>query len=293
MTTGVRSLAPLLFLSLLAPGCKRPAPAADGSRYPLAGKVAEVDVAGRTITISHGDIPGFMPAMTMPFVVLEKDKASLEGVRPGDQVEATLVSRDSRFWLEGLTVVRKGTPDPNAAPPPPRVHVAEPGDPLPSVTLVDQDGRRFRLADLRGKALALTFIYTRCPLPDYCPLMMKNFQRAEALLVADPVLRAGSRLLTVSFDPQHDTPQLLRRFGAGFQVTDPPFTHWTLATGEAQAIRTLGEALELSYVEESRTFTHNLRTAVVGPDGKLRRLFRGNAWQPEELVAELRKAAAS
>ncbi len=292
MTARGRTLALLLFVSLLVPACKRSAPAADGARYPLAGKVVEVDVAGRTVTIAHGDIPGFMPAMTMPFVVLEKDAALLRAVGPGDEVTATLVSRDSRFWLEELSVVRKGTPDPNARPSS-RAREAKPGDALPDVALVDQDGRAFRLADLRGKAVALTFVYTRCPLPDYCPLMMRNFQRAEALLIADRELRERTRLLTVSFDPKHDTPAALRRFGVAFQQTQPPFAHWRLATGAPDAIRTLGQALELDYVEESQTFTHNLRTAVVGPDGRLRRLFRGNEWQPEELVAELRKAAAS
>jgi protein SCO1/2 len=290
MTTTRRVLQLALLVGLLMPACKGKAPAA-GPRYPLAGKVVDVDVAGRTITIAHGDIPGFMSAMTMPFVVLEKDAALLKGVGPGDEVTATLVSRDSRFWLEDLVVVRKGTPDPNAQPAP-HAHEAKPGDALPAVALVDQDGSAFRLGDLRGKAVALTFVYTRCPLPDYCPLMMRNFQRAESLLIADATLRERTRLVTVSFDPKHDTPEVLRRFGAVFQRTRPPFAHWTLATGDEDAIRTLGEALELSYVEESRSFTHNLRTAVVGPDGKLRRLFRGNAWKAEDLVAELRKAVS-
>jgi protein SCO1 len=286
-----RALALAFLASLLAASCKGKAPADGGQRYPLTGKVVEVDVAGRTITIAHHDIPGFMPAMTMPFVVLEKDAASLAGVGPGDEVTASLVSRDSRFWLERLTVVRKGAPEPDERRASP-VHQAKEGDALPAVALVDQDGRSFRLADLRGKAVALTFVYTRCPLPDYCPLMMRNFQRAEALLLAEPALAARTRLLTLSFDPRHDTPQVLRRFGAGFQATSRPFTHWTLATGDEDAIRALGQALELSYVEESQSFTHNLRTAVVGPDGKLRRLFRGNGWSPEELIAELRKAAS-
>ena len=171
---------------------------------------------------------------------------------------------------------------------------ARPGDVLPSVALVDQDGSSFRLADLRGKAVALTFVYTRCPLPDYCPLMMRHFAaRRVAARSRTPALRERTRLVTVSFDPKHDTPQVLRRFGAVFQETRPPFAHWTLATGDEDAIRTLGEALELTYVEESRSFTHNLRTAVVGPDGQARRLFRGNEWQPDELVAALRKAAVA
>jgi protein SCO1/2 len=290
MTTPQRAMRLVLFVCLLAPACKSQAPAAGGPRHPLAGKVVEVDVAGRTITIAHGDIPGLMPAMTMPFVVLEKDAALLKAMGPGDEVTASLVSRDSRFWLEDLVVVRKGTPDPNAKPAA-HAHQAKPGDALPAVALVDQDGRAFRLADLRGKAVALTFVYTRCPLPDYCPLMMRNFELAESLLIADATLRGRTRLVTLSFDPKHDTPEVLRRFGGVFQKTSQPFTHWTLATGKQDALRTLGEALELDYVEESQSFTHNLRTAVVGPDGKLRRLFRGNEWKPEELVAELRKAA--
>jgi protein SCO1 len=287
-----RSPFPLLALlaATLLPACRREAPPAAGNRYPLKGKVVEVDVANRKVTIAHEDIPGFMPAMTMPFVVLEKDAALLQGVSPGDEVTATLVALDSRYWIEDLVVVRKGAPDPNATP---RVHEAHPGDALPDVALVDQDGRPLRLADYGGKALALTFVFTRCPLPDYCPLMMRNFAAAHAALIADAGLAGRTHLLTVSFDTKHDTPEVLRAFGLPFQKTKPPFTHWTLATGTDEAIRALGGAVELDYVEESRSFTHNLRTAVLGPDGKLRRLFRGSDWTPEELVAELRAAAGA
>ena len=284
-------LLPLILLAVLAaPVCKREAPPAAGQRYPLKGKVVEVDIAGRTVTIAHEDIPGFMPAMTMPFVVLEKDAALLRGVGAGDEITAALVALDSRYWLEDLVVVRKGTPDPNATPGP---HAREPlpGDAMPDVALVDQDGKPLRLADYHGKAVALTFIFTRCPLPDYCPLVMKKFQAAQALLVKDATLAVRTHLLTVSFDTKHDTPDVLRAFGKPFQKTTPPFTHWTLATGKDEAIRRLGGALELDYVEENRSFTHNLRTAVLDAEGKLRRLFRGNEWTPEELVTELKAAA--
>jgi protein SCO1/2 len=162
---------------------------------------------------------------------------------------------------------------------------------MPDVALVDQDGKPLRLSDYRGKAVALTFVFTRCPLPDYCPLVMEKFQAADSLLVKDTRLAARTHLLTISFDTKHDTPEVLRAFGRRFQKTMPPFTHWTLATGKDEAIRTLGRALELDYVEENRSFTHNLRTAVLDAEGKLRRLFRGNDWTPEELVAELKAAA--
>jgi protein SCO1/2 len=256
------------------------------------GTVVEVDVAGRKVTVAHEDIPGFMPAMTMDFVVLEKDAALLEHVGPGDEITATLVAPDSRYWLEDLVVVRKGTPDPGATPRS-RAREAHPGDAVPDVALVDQDGHALRLSDYRGKAVALTFVFTRCPLPDFCPLMMKKFAAAHAALVKEPALAARTHLLTVSFDTAHDTPDVLRAFGKPFQRTTPPFTHWSLASGKDDAIRALGEALELDYVEENRTFTHNLRTAVLEPDGKLRRLFRGSDWTSEDLVAELKAAAGA
>jgi protein SCO1 len=291
--TGPRRLLPLcLLVALASPACRREAPALAGPRYPLQGKVVEVDVAGRRVTIAHGDIPGFMPAMTMPFVVLERDAALLRGVGPGDEITATLVAPDSRYWIEDLVVVKKGTPDPSATPGP-RPHEPQPGDAMPDVALVDQDGRPLRLADLRGKAVALTFVFTRCPLPDFCPLMMRQFAAAEAALTRDRGLAARTHLLTISFDTKHDTPDVLRAFGRPFQKTTPAFTHWTLASGTEEAIRALGGALELDYVEESRSFTHNLRTAVLDRDGRLQRLFRGNDWTPEELLAELRKAAGS
>ena len=286
-------LLPLILLAALAaPACKREAPPAAGQRYPLKGKVVEVDLANRKVTIAHEDIPGFMPAMTMPFVVLEKDTALLRGVEPGDEITATLVAPDSRYWLEELVVVKKGTPDPNATPAP-RAHEPHPGDTLPDVGLVDQDGKPLRLADYHGKAVALTFVFTRCPLPDFCPLMMKKFAAAHASLAKDAALASRTHLLTISFDTKHDTPDVLRAFGKPFQKTAPPFTHWTLATGKDEAIRALGGALELDYVEENRSFTHNLRTAVVDREGKLQRLFRGNEWTPEELVAELKAAAGA
>jgi protein SCO1/2 len=287
----------ILSLALLAPlalaACRREAPAPGGAaRYPLKGKVVEVDAANRRVTIAHQDIPGFMPAMTMPFALLEKDAALLQGVFPGDEITATLVVPDSRYWLEDVVVVKRGTPDPNAAPVP-RSPEAHPGDALPDVSLVDQDGKPLRLADYRGKAVALTFVFTRCPLPDFCPLMMAKFAAAQAALAREPDLAARTRLLTVSFDPDHDTPDVLRAYGAPFQKTRPPFAHWALATGKEEAVRALGEALELDYVEENRSFTHNLRTAVLDREGKLRRLFRGSDWTAEELVAELKAAAGA
>jgi protein SCO1/2 len=283
---------PFLLCAILAAGCG-PAPSDTGGKsYPLEGTVVAVDTAERKVTIAHEEIPGFMPAMTMPFVVLEKDAALLEHITPGDEVTARLVVPDSRYWLEDLVVVKKGTLDPNATPPP-EPHALHPGDAVPDIALVNQDGHAIRLSDYRGRALALTFIFTRCPFPDFCPLMMAHFAAAHAALVADEDLRARTHLLTVSFDTEHDTSEILRAYGAPFQKTEPPFTLWELGSGTEEAIRTLGGELGLDYVEEERSFIHNLRTAVIDTEGKLHRLHRGNDWTPDELVADLRAAAGS
>ncbi len=288
-----RLFLPILVLVAFAPCACRHEAAPAGKRYPLAGKVVEVDAADREVTIAHGDIPGFMPAMTMPFVVLPKDAPLLQHVGPGDEITATLVAADSRYWLEDLVVARKGTPGPGAAPGA-RVREPQPGDAIPDVALVDQDGRPLRLSELRGKAVAVTFVFTRCPMPDFCPLLMKNFAAAQAaLLERGKDVTARTRLLTVSFDPAHDTPEVLRAFGQPFQKTSPPFTHWRLATGKDAAIRELGGSLGLDYVEESASFTHNLRTAVLDREGRLRRLFGGNEWTVDDLVAELAAAAGA
>jgi protein SCO1 len=280
----------LALATLLTPACRGKAADPRGApRYPLRGRVVSVDLAERKITLAHEEIPGFMPAMTMPFVVLEKEAVLLPNVAPGDEITASLVVPDSRYWIEDLVVVKKRTID-QSAPPRPEAREPQPGDLLPDVSLVDQDGEAFHLSDYRGRALALTFVFTRCPFPDFCPLMMKNFAAAEAALLADERLRARTRLLTVSFDPGHDTPAVLRAWGGPYQKSRPPFTHWTLATGSVEAISTLGGALSLDSVEEDGTFTHNLRTAVVDPEGRLLRLYHGNDWTPDALVADLERA---
>lgn len=285
-----RSTLLLVIPGFLLTGCHRKAPDASSPRYPLKGRVVAVDPDRREVTIAHEDIPGFMPAMTMPFVVRGEDALLLKTLSPGDEVTAQLVVPDSRYWIEDLVVVKKGTP--SAAAGHAVVHpLPKPGDPMPDVTLVNQDGRKLRLADYRGRTLALTFVYTRCPLPDFCPLMMKNFAAVHAALVADSRLRAKTHLLTVSFDPVHDTPPVLRAYGKPYQKTDPPFTQWELATGTVGAIRTLGDALDLDYEEEEGSFVHSLRTAVVDPEGRLFRLHTGNDWTPDQLVRELREAS--
>jgi protein SCO1 len=267
---------------LVLGGC---APRLEGRRHELTGQVLAVSPERQEIVIRHQAIPGFMPAMTMPFAV--KDKGLLEGRVPGDLVRATLVVTDTNAWLERLT--RTGFAA-LASPAP----VAEPGalrtgDLVPDVALVDQDGKARHFAEWRGHAVALTFIFTRCPLPDFCPTLDKSFARLQEQVKADKALAANVRLLTVSFDPEHDTAAVLLKHAARLGA-DPEM--WAYVTGKVAAVDAFGRHFGLSVERKGRDdgLTHNLRTAVVDPAGRLVRVWRGSDWAPEEMVAELRKS---
>jgi protein SCO1/2 len=204
-------------------------------------------------------------------------------------ITATLVVKANESWIENVNVVRYE--------PPPDLPIAIPkearvGESVVDVLLEDQDGKPLHLSDYRGHPLALTFIYTRCPLPEFCPRIMKNFQELERAIEDDPDLRKGARLLSISFDVEFDRPEVLNAFGSAF-VKDRgqgPFARWKLATGTKEAIDRLGRYFGLVFFKEDGQFTHSLVTVVIGPDGKLARELSGNDWTPEEALAAMREA---
>ncbi len=259
--------------------------------YPLKGVVVSVDRAGGKVTLKHEAVPGYMDAMTMPFAVDEKK--ILDDLKPGDTVEAKLLVGVRSSHLEGIVVSRPpGTPVvetiPAAGP------YGKPGDAAPRTRLVDQDGKAFSLPDFKGEAVAVTFIFTRCPLPDFCPRMNLNFSEVERLLAADPKLYAKTRLLSVSFDPAFDTPAVLKAFREPFLkgVPDVVPGHWRFATGTLENIKEFAGFFGLTYLKTGEQFVHSLATAVIAPDGTLYSMRRGNDWEAKELVEDLRAAAA-
>ena len=254
--------------------------------YPLQGVVVAVDRESREITIKHDDIPRFMPGMTMPFKV--RDARLLEARVPGDLVKGTLVVEGADAHLR--TLERTGT----APVPPPSTPTAptglEPGELVPDASFTDQQGTTRRLSDWRGLALAVTFIYTRCPLPNYCPLMDQHFKIIQDRVKSDDRLRGRVRLLSVSFDPAYDRPAVLdaraRQLGA-----DPAL--WSFVTAPATEIERFARQFGVSIARDNASaqeIVHNLRTAVVASDGTLSTVLRGNEWTPGELLEELRKA---
>lgn len=243
----------------------------------------KVDAAQRKVTLAHESIPNYMGAMTMEFAV--KEAWAFQALAPGDRLSGTLVVDGARTWIEGVSVSK--TPSASTVPagawtPP------APGTPLPDVALVDQDAKPLAWARFRGQPLVLTFIYTRCPLPDYCPLMMQRFAALEKATAADPAL-ANVRLLAITVDPKYDTPAILRAFGDRYKRSP----RWTLATGEPADIKRLAAFFGLDYFEEDGQIMHALRTAIVDARGGVYKVFEGNSWTVDEIVRELKTLPAS
>jgi protein SCO1 len=277
----------LLWLAIIPSAC-RPRRSANEKRYPIKGKVIAVDQTDRTATISHEDIVGYMPAMTMPFKI--KSDADLEMLKPGDDLTGTLVIDDLASWVEVASIVEgPSLPSTIDVPGEPK-----PGTEVPDFGLVNQDGKRIHLAQYRGKLLLLTFVYTRCPQPDQCTLMSNNFAAIDLALQKQPETYDKTHLLTISFDPDYDTPKVLRSYGASHtgRYSDETFQHWEFATGSKDEVKGIAQFFGLRYFHDTESddeqVIHSMRTAIVGGDGKVLKLYRGNQWKPEEVLSELR-----
>lgn len=291
----MRLLIIVTLMAFLLIGCQ---PAANNSelssakRYPFKGKVVSVDRNAKKASIAHEEIPGYMAAMTMDFPIHED--WVWDDLTPGSEINAELVVDNKAkepFWLEKIGIV--AAPDPNR-PVPTDTRFAQIGKPVPDFTLTDQDGKKFSIKDYRGKALALTFIYARCPLPDYCIRMSMHFSDVANFLKNEPELKDKIRLLSISFDPENDTPEKLRQYGEGYlgKQGTPDFSIWKLAVGSDAEVRKIATFFALEYKTDENNkaqINHNLRTAVIAPDGTVTRIFAGNEWTPAELLAELKR----
>jgi protein SCO1/2 len=286
----------IIFSALLFSACQRqgaqPQNASDtAKRYSLKGKVVSVDRAAKKATIDHGDIPGYMPSMTMEFPV--RADWVWDDLTPGSEVRAELVVDNAKgeYWLENLGILAASNPG-QPAPPPADEKFAQIGKEVPGFSLVNQDGKRISTKDFRGKALTITFIYAQCPLPDYCIKMSTNFSDLANQVKDDPDLKDKIRLLSISFDPARDTPAKLKQYGAGYYGKDvqPDFNLWQLAVGKDAEVRKIADFFGLRYEVDANDKTqinHSLRTAVISPDGKVAKIFSGNDWTANDLLREL------
>lgn len=259
--------------------------AEDTRDFTVRGVVRETRPAKSQLIVKHEEIPGYMDAMTMPFKV--RDPKILESVKPGDAITFQLHVTEEDHWIDGVKIVGVGEPE---APRKKVMDIApfKPGDPLPELTFTDELGKPLRLQDYRGKALALTFIYTRCPLPNFCPLLSEKFRTVQKTLLADPAAPKNWQLLSVTIDPENDTAEVLQNY-AKTQQADA--AHWKFATGELRDITVLGLRSGLEFWEGGSEITHNLRTVVFDAQGRMRKVISENAWTPQELADELRAGA--
>lgn len=273
----------VVFILLVLSACSR------GREYELRGQILAVNPERQEITVKHEDIRGFMPGMTMPFKV--RDRKLMDGRTPGDFITATLVVEETDAFLSAIT--RTGhAPVPEPAPGGPPRGRLEPGEAVPDVEVVDQAGNARRLSDWRGQVVAVTFIYTRCPLPNFCPLMDRHFAAVQTALRDEPARRGRAHLVSVSFDPRYDTPAVLAAHASRVGA-DPAV--WSLVTGRQEEVDRFAGAFGISIIRDEGDLTeivHNLRTAVIDREGRMVEIFNGNEWTPEELLAAMRRAGA-
>jgi len=258
--------------------------------YPLRGKVVSTNSATGEVTLDAQAIPGFMEAMTMPYKL--RDTRMIGELHPGDLVTAdVLVSQgsDASVFVDHFVITGLAKPDYRPAV---QYHVPAPGDAVPNFRLINQDGKPIHLDQFRGKSLLLTFIYTQCPLPDFCPRVTHNFAVIEKSLAQYPSLYAKTHLLCASFDPAGDTPARLKSYGETYMGAAAPkaFEHWDFAVSSKKELPTMAQWFDVGLTnEQNGTITHTLSTTLIGPDGKVIRFYSGNEWTPEEVMADLVK----
>ena len=281
MRAGVKTILPLLFLlSTLLPAL------AQTNHYAVRGVVRQIAPDHRHVTIQHEAIPGYMMAMTMDFSV--RDTNALRQLAPGDQIDFTLTVTTDDDWVENLR--RTGKSEALALPAV-RVNVPElqVGDELPPADFTGENSEPVHLADFRGRAVAFTFFFTRCPLPEFCPRMNRNFAEARKLLLADTNAPANWQFMSVSFDPEADQPENLRLYAEMYRGGDT--NRWLFAVATTKTLRGLAPRLDFHYWRENGTLSHNLRTVVLDPRGRIAAQFDGNDWTPAQLAGALRDAA--
>jgi protein SCO1/2 len=275
----------LISVVLLATACS-------GTRhYEMKGQVLSVNRDKQEVLVKHEEITGFMMAMTMPYKV--QSAGMLENLGAGDLITAQLEVKGDTGVI--TSIVKTGNAPPEVPKPAPLAHAGfeliKEGEEVPNQAFVDQDGRERHLADIRGgHAMALTFIYTKCPMPTFCPMMDRNFVEVQKQIKARKELRGKARLLSVSFDPKNDTSPVLKAHAKKLGA-DPSF--WTFVTGDRDEIdrfaTIFGVTLIRGQAENPDEIGHTLQTAIIDRNGKLVKTYEGNEWAPDQIVADLEK----
>lgn len=295
----LRRLISILALGFFVSGCHQGSavkPAAEVTpvkSFSVRGKVVATDATH--VTLDHEAVPGFMDAMTMSYKL--KDPSIVSELHPGDRITAKiLVKQDADGFhdpeLDAVVVIAQGRPD---YLPPVQYHVPQTGDEVPNFALINQSGHTLHLDQFKGRVVLLTFIYTRCTLADYCPRMSRNFAEVDKALAADAKLYSQTHLISVSFDPGYDTPKALRSYGGAYtgRYTKETFTHWDFAAPPEKELTAVTRFFDVGVTPgDNRSLTHSLSTVLIGKDGKVIAWYPTNEWKPEEIVVQMKQAAA-
>jgi protein SCO1/2 len=269
-------------------GCEH-GPKPDGAQhYDVRGIVRGFSPDRSTIEIEHETIPDFMPSMTMPFSA--RNQAEIANLRLGDAISFRMTVTQKDFWIDQVKKIDRN-----------QVHVAEPhpqptvsssasarlreGDMMPSFSLTNQDGKRISLDAFRGQPVVLTFVFTRCPIPNFCPRISNNFSELQKAIKADTGALAKVRLLSITLDPGFDTPEILKQYGES-HAADGKI--WSFATGNPKEINALTQTFAVYVQTEGGTISHGLATVLIGKNGKVEKIWRGNGWTPPEVIQEIR-----
>jgi protein SCO1 len=284
-----------------APGSSVSAPAPTNQQiFQVKGVVVEVQLAEKSVRIRHEEITNYMGAMTMNFDV--RDVKELAGLAPGDAISFRMTVTDTDGWIDQIRKLHSDFQT-NAVPAklslPSGIRVlrdVDPlgvGDSLPDYRFTNHLGQAVNLTQFRGQALAFTFIFTRCPFPTFCPLMSNNFRAVQDALLKTPNAPTNWHLFTITFDPEWDTPERLHAYSKNYGCNP---AHWSFLTGDLVEISTLAEQVGQIFARDTEGnagINHNLRTVVVDARGHVQNIIPENKWKPDELAAEIVKAAAA
>jgi protein SCO1 len=258
--------------------------------YQLRGIVVSSDPAKGVVSVDAEAIPGLMGAMTMPYKLAQPGVAA--ELHSGDHITARLQISDAASVLDQIDVIQQAQPDYKPA----KVYnVPQVGQQVPDFKFLNQNGETIAIDQFRGKVLVVTFIYTRCPLPDYCIRMSRNFAGIQHQLAADPQLYNKTHLLSVSFDPAFDTPQVLRSYGTAYtgEHGNQAFSHWDFAAPSSSTLDSVDQFFDVGVSAGStNTLTHSLSTAVIAPNGTIFRWYPSNEWTPSSIVDDVKQALA-
>jgi protein SCO1 len=239
------------------------------------------------IVIQHDEIPGYMPAMTMAFALGNPGDAAR--LKNGDRVRFRYRVREDKSSAEDFVITGREAPvaqSKNATTKSARLRA---DDAVPEFALVNERDQPLSIASLRGKLTVVTFVFTRCPVPEYCPAMALRFGHLQKAILADEQLTARARLLSITLDPEFDRPDILKAYGRAVGANP---SIWSFATGTKEQIAALTKAFAVYHERNGVTLDHTLCTALIGTDGRVVEIWRGHGWRTEEIVEALNKKAA-